>query len=309
MVAPPQQPEDANMTRRRLAIHSVARQASRIPARPLGNIPLISKDAARTLKILRVQIKTQTQVWLFALCVTSFSVLISELSVTSIYLLFGPDAFGTPSVVYVAAVIPLVVALPTSYLMGNMGFKLHQAQSTLRRLAETDDLTGLTNRRSFFLQATKTLETAALQQSPISLLIIDVDYFKQLNDTYGHATGDAALKFISQKLEGAIRRSDLACRLGGEEFAILLPDVTESQAQPTAERILSKIAAQPMLHDNKIIEMSVSCGIADTRVSYDITVLFKAADDALYAAKDRGRNKAILYTGSALADQPARLNA
>jgi diguanylate cyclase (GGDEF)-like protein len=253
---------------------------------------------------LRIQIKTRGQVWLFALCVTGFSILVSELAVLSIYLLFGAPALNTTSAVYVAMVIPLIVALPTSYFMGTMGHKLHHAQSTLRQLAETDELTGLTNRRSFFAQAGDRLSTAAEDNSPISLLVIDADYFKQLNDTYGHATGDAALKFISEKLNASVRRSDLACRLGGEEFAILLPGLTEDQARPMAERILEKIAAQPMVHDGKIIEMSVSCGVADTSVSYDMTALFKAADDALYAAKDAGRNKAILFTRTLRIDPP-----
>ena len=253
---------------------------------------------------MRVQIKTRAHVWLFALCVTGFSILVSELAVTSIYLIYGPAALDTTAVVYVATVIPIVVALPTSYLMGSMGYKLTQAQITLRLLAETDELTGLTNRRSFFAQASDQLEAAEQQDSPISLLVIDADYFKQLNDTYGHATGDAALKFISDKLNGCIRRSDLACRLGGEEFAILLPGVHEDQARPMAERILKNIAEQAMVHDGKIIEMSVSCGVADTSVSYDMTALFKAADDALYAAKDAGRNNAVLFTRTLLLDTP-----
>ena len=253
---------------------------------------------------MRVQIKTRAHVWLFALCVTTLSILISEAAVTTIYLLYGAEAFNTNTVVYVATVIPLVVALPTSYLMGTMGYKLARAQTTLRRLAETDELTGLTNRRSFFAHANEQLESAKAENSPASLLVIDADYFKQLNDTYGHATGDAALKFISERLEACIRRSDLACRLGGEEFAILLPGVFEDQAQPMAERILKKIAAQPMMHDGKIIEMSVSCGVADTNVSYDMTALFKAADDALYAAKDAGRNQAVLFTRTLVIEAP-----
>ncbi|MDH3643605.1 MAG: diguanylate cyclase, partial [Gammaproteobacteria bacterium] len=75
-------------------------------------------------------------------------------------------------------------------------------------------------------------------------------------------------------------------------------------AQPMAERILKKIAAQPMMHDGKIIEMSVSCGVADTNVSYDMTALFKAADDALYAAKDAGRNQAVLFTRTLVIEAP-----
>jgi len=255
--------------------------------------------------ILQVRFKSRTHVVLFAVSMTIFSVVVAELAVLAVYMIFGASVFSATMVAYLALVIPIAIAFPTSYVMGITGHRLDRAQSSLRELAETDELTGLINRRSFFERAIDQLDAAAAQHSPMTLLIVDADYFKQLNDSYGHATGDAALKFIAEKLHASIRRNDLACRLGGEEFAILLPGVHEEQAQPTAERILTKIAEQPMVHDGKIIEMSVSCGVADTSVSYDMTALFKAADDALYAAKDAGRNRAILFTRSLRTEAPA----
>ena len=254
---------------------------------------------------MRLQIKTRVHVWLFALAATSISIVVSVGSVAIIYALYGANAFHIMGVAYLTTIIPLVVALPTSYVAGTMWRKSTQTQITLQRMAETDELTGLTNRRHFITQTDEHLAAASEQQAPVSLLIIDADYFKQLNDTYGHATGDAALEFISQKLAAGIRRSDLACRLGGEEFAILLPGVSASQAQPTAERILTKISAQPMVHDGKIIEMSVSCGVADTNFGDDMTSLFKAAYNALNAAKNAGRNKAVVFSRNMLSDRPA----
>jgi len=87
----------------------------------------------------------------------------------------------------------VLVALPVSYLMSRMAVQLSKVHTQLRRLADTDELTGLTNRRSFFSQATEVLQSSQEEQKTLSLLVIDADYFKQLNDTYGHATGDAAL--------------------------------------------------------------------------------------------------------------------
>ncbi|MCZ6643323.1 MAG: GGDEF domain-containing protein [Gammaproteobacteria bacterium] len=225
----------------------------------------------------------------------------------SIWNAFGAIPFSESNIFLVAAMISLFVALPTTYFMGHMIYQLSISQADLRRLAETDDLTGLTNRRSFFKRAKHRLDAAQAIGSPIALLVIDADYFKQLNDTYGHATGDAALKFISEKLEYGFRNRDLACRLGGEEFAVLVPGLTAQQAESLSTRFLESIASQPMVCDNKIIEMSVSCGIADTDVGYDMTRLFKAADEALYAAKAAGRNQTVLYSSEQfLSREPAR---
>ncbi len=247
------------------------------------------------LPLLRVQINTRAHIRLFTLSATAFAICATELTVMGIWNTFGPNAFSESNILLVSALISLIVALPTTYFMGHIIYQLSLSRADLRRLAETDDLTGLTNRRSFFKRANSQLKAAQSAGSPIALLVIDADHFKQLNDTYGHATGDAALKFISEKLEYSFRRRDLACRLGGEEFAVLVPGLTRHQAESVATRFLETIASQPIVYDNKIIEMSVSCGVADTEVGYDMTTLFKAADDALYAAKAAGRNRTVLY--------------
>ena len=238
--------------------------------------------------------------WLFIGIVTLISVVISELSFLLLYLSFGDVVFNKANVFYTACVIPVLVAVPVSYVMGRMALQLSSVHSQLRELAHTDELTGLINRRSFFQSAEIDLAAAREAGDTLSLLVFDADYFKQLNDSFGHATGDAALQFITEQLTLCVRKTDLVCRLGGEEFAVLLPGMTETEASPLADRILKKIASQPMVQDSKIIEMSVSCGIADTSISYDMTKLFKAADDALYAAKNGGRNRLVIYTEMAV---------
>jgi len=242
---------------------------------------------------LRVKITSQFQLFTVCVGVTLFSVLVTEISLITILAFIGPEAFIAPSLFYLGAAIPAIIAAPTTYVMARTGLELSNAHANLRRLAETDELTGLINRRSFFASANQILAQAESEGGPIALLVIDADYFKQLNDTYGHATGDAALQFIAERISSCVRKNDFTCRLGGEEFAILLPGMTEESACPLAERILKRISSRPMLFDNKIIEMSVSCGVADTAIGYDMKVLFKAADDALYAAKDAGRNRII----------------
>ncbi|MCZ6458764.1 MAG: GGDEF domain-containing protein [Gammaproteobacteria bacterium] len=242
---------------------------------------------------MRVKITSQFQLFVVCVGVTGFAVLVTEMSLVAILMFFGPAAFNVPNLFYLGAAIPAIIAAPTTYVMARTGLELSHAHTNLRRLANTDELTGLINRRSFFASANQILAEAETAGGSIALLVIDADYFKQLNDTYGHATGDAALQFIAERISSCVRKDDFTCRLGGEEFAILLPGMTEETACPLAKRILERISTQPMLFDNKIIEMSVSCGVADTTISYDMNALFKAADDALYAAKDAGRNRII----------------
>jgi diguanylate cyclase (GGDEF)-like protein len=234
--------------------------------------------------------------WLFIAIVTIISVGVSQFSLVSLYLILGDAAFGRANAFYMAALVPVLVAIPVCYATARTALQLSVAHARLKELAHTDELTGLTNRRSFFERADEILTAASDEGESLALLVIDADYFKQLNDTYGHATGDAALQFITERLQICVRKTDLLCRLGGEEFAILLPGMDESGAAKLADRILEKVASQPMVRDSMIIEMSVSCGVADTTVSYDMTPLFKAADDALYAAKNDGRNRRVLYT-------------
>ncbi len=234
--------------------------------------------------------------WLFIGGVTVLSIAVSEAVLLLLYLSFGDAAFGKANAFYTASIVPVLVAVPVCWLTARMALQLSQAHGRLKELAHTDELTGLINRRSFFASAELMLETAEEEGTPLSLLVIDADYFKQLNDTYGHATGDAALQFITEQLTLCVRKTDLVCRLGGEEFAVLLPGLTEADAARLGTRILEKVASRPMVWENKIIEMSVSCGVADTAVSVDMRTLFKAADDAMYAAKRSGRNQQILYS-------------
>ena len=254
---------------------------------------------------MRIRIRNRRQMWLFIAAVTCISVITTELTLFLVYLSLGDAAFGKENAFLTALFVPILVSVPICYMTARTALKLSSAHARLKELAHTDELTGLINRRSFFQSAENMLNEAKEDDAVLSLLVIDADYFKQLNDTYGHATGDAALQFITEQLNGCVRKSDLVCRLGGEEFAVLLPDLAEIEAEKLGIRILERIASRPMFWDDKIIEMSVSCGVADTRVGYDMTTLFKAADDALYAAKDSGRNRHVVFSQMAADRQAA----
>lgn len=235
-----------------------------------------------------MQIRTRRDVWKYTVMITVFAVTVSELCMAGLYVSAGERAFTMQNSIIMAAVLPLIIACPITYHIAQMSLRLAHTQEELRHLANTDPLTRLSNRRSFFHKAEKLLET---ETDPATLLVIDADHFKELNDSYGHAVGDKALVTIADILRSSFRRSDLICRVGGEEFAVLIPGMNVAQAEDLAVRLVAKVAASPLSEPNAVIEYSVSCGIADTTVSKDMQALFKAADDAMYLAKKQGRNR------------------
>ncbi|WP_263354516.1 histidine kinase N-terminal 7TM domain-containing diguanylate cyclase [Acidicapsa acidisoli] len=163
----------------------------------------------------------------------------------------------------------------------------------LRGRAETDPLTGVANRRRFY----QALEIECLRftrnQLPLSVLMIDLDFFKDVNDEYGHPVGDAVLRIVAQLLLLSLRKTDLLARYGGEEFSVLLPETRMEGAQVIAERIRQTVCEQPVLADGCHVHVSVSVGIAshDNDGEAAPEILLKKADLALYRAKALGRNR------------------
>jgi two-component system cell cycle response regulator len=160
-------------------------------------------------------------------------------------------------------------------------------------LSITDALTGLHNRR-YMEGHLKTLVNDALQSGrALSILVADIDHFKQVNDTYGHDAGDAVLREFSARFRRNTRGIDLACRLGGEEFVIIMPDTDLGRAYQVGERLRACVAAEPFpLKPDLQIRVTASVGLATLEQADDTPeTLFKRADNALYAAKRRGRNR------------------
>jgi diguanylate cyclase (GGDEF)-like protein len=159
-------------------------------------------------------------------------------------------------------------------------------------LATIDPLTGVLNRRSFFERGALSLEQACREASVVSALMIDADHFKRVNDTYSHAAGDAVLKALAATLSHETRGTDLIGRLGGEEFAVLLPRTTLAAAQQTAERLRLAIDGLAVETGGAAIRFSVSIGIAGAVGNADgLDALLACADRALYRAKANGRNR------------------
>lgn len=174
----------------------------------------------------------------------------------------------------------------------------------LEKLANIDDMTGLYNRRYFMESAKAEWSRFRRYDRPLSLLLIDIDLFKTVNDRYGHAVGDEAIKNVAACLLNGRRMSDSVGRLGGEEFAILMPETDVAAAGVVAERIRESVAALDMTAHRAHYSLTISIGLVGaTRAMSALDILFKTADDALYAAKSKGRNRCEVVT---LADPPTR---
>lgn len=162
-------------------------------------------------------------------------------------------------------------------------------------LAITDDLTGLHNRRYMEMHLQALLDQAASRGRPLSALVVDIDHFKLVNDRYGHDAGDEVLREFARRLKGSVRGIDLAVRLGGEEFVVVMPETDAAVARIVAERIRTKTAAKPFpTRRGDALDVTVSVGVASFHgPEDDAAALLKRADVALYQAKRDGRNRVV----------------
>lgn len=171
----------------------------------------------------------------------------------------------------------------------------------LERLATIDSMTGLFNRRHFLASGEAEWSRFQRYHRPLSLLMLDIDHFKSVNDRYGHAVGDEAIISVANACADSKRESDIVGQLGGEEFAILLPETDAAQAAIVADRLCKRIAADGLIANRLNFKVTASIGIATAAVSMSgLDVLIRAADKALYLAKAQGRNRAVQWSPAPL---------
>jgi len=174
--------------------------------------------------------------------------------------------------------------------------KLRSHVSQTMEMAVTDPLTGLFNRRHMETQIAILADNAANRGKALSVLALDVDFFKKINDSYGHDAGDAVLKDLAMRFRKNIRNIDLPCRVGGEEFVIILPETDPVIAAKVAERLRRAVCGKPfdVPNQDKCLEITISIGLAALQGSNDTQEqMLKRADEALYDAKEQGRNKVV----------------
>ena len=202
---------------------------------------------------------------------------------------------------YPAEVLISAITMDGQPCMLAVAFDISQRKAVeekLRVLATTDALTGMWNRRHFTQAARDALERAHRYQETFSLLMLDIDHFKKINDTYGHAAGDEVLRHFARLIRQGLRQVDLAGRFGGEEFAVILPHTNLEGAYVMAERLRLCIKNSPAQYNDVEIPLSVSIGVASYHKDIkDEDEIFKMADDALYEAKSRGRDLVVTCKG------------
>ncbi|MDX1636130.1 MAG: GGDEF domain-containing protein [Marinobacter sp.] len=167
-----------------------------------------------------------------------------------------------------------------------------QSEQRLRRLADYDELTGVYNRRAFLKRAAVLFEQARIGKAPFTVLMIDLDHFKQINDTWGHGVGDRVLQVVGRLLSRELREEDIVGRMGGEELAVALLGVSEDQAQAVTQRLRACIEQEGSVVDGVPVALSASIGGVHRSPRHDrLSSMLADADSALYAAKGQGRNQ------------------
>jgi two-component system, cell cycle response regulator len=187
----------------------------------------------------------------------------------------------------------LYLLIATTIVLALLGFVLGRQADRLAALAETDALTGLANRRALRRRLAEEFRRSKRYRTPVSLLLVDIDGLKQLNDTHGHPAGDRIIRIVADAIGRRLRASDFGARWGGDEFAILAPNTPANAAQASAERLVALVAHQDDAHLRRTPTVSVGVATYDPAAGRyaDLDALVRAADDALYRAKTAGRNR------------------
>jgi diguanylate cyclase (GGDEF)-like protein len=201
-----------------------------------------------------------------------------------------PDSWliGSGPVLLLPALLMVYLGLQLSYERSES--RLRAVQRRLRFLADTDTLTLMPNRRHFYALARRSLATPGT--APTALLMLDIDYFKRLNDYHGHAVGDVALRQVAASIRDTLRSQDVAGRLGGDEFALLLPQTGSAEAAAVAGRIAQRAARAP--NERAMSSLTLSFGVVEIQPLETIDQALARADEALYQAKRQGRDRAVV---------------
>jgi diguanylate cyclase (GGDEF)-like protein len=204
------------------------------------------------------------------------------------------EEISTTAIV-IATVVPAIIAPIFSQITLRLIHQLDLAEKRLRHLSITDELTKAYNRRYFMEMANNIFMTAKRYGDTFAVIIFDVDDFKRINDTYGHAAGDKVLYILSEICKEHVRDSDIFARYGGEEFAILVPRTSPPDLLKFAERIRINLSEVRIRHDENTIQFTVSMGASMFEsTSADLDAILTRADEALYSAKKQGKNCTVL---------------
>jgi diguanylate cyclase (GGDEF)-like protein len=208
----------------------------------------------------------------------------------------GYNAASMTESYIISALVAVIVAPIASWYIVGLLIRVHALEMETREQASHDVLTGLLNRRHFVEAAEIELSRAIRYDRPLSVIMLDLDEFKAINDTLGHAVGDQVLMAVGNRITSCLREVDLAGRMGGEEFALVLPETPWEAAAEVAERIVRSIGGHPVDVAGAQVRVTASAGVAEQSAddsgalsSFDVALMH--ADQAMYAAKREGRNR------------------
>ncbi|MBP9903927.1 MAG: GGDEF domain-containing protein [Rhodoferax sp.] len=248
---------------------------------------------------LVVYLRPVTAAWLFVLAYVLFFVAIGSTQANAQQLLSNRiNGFAAAGLGWALSLIlwrKFTTIVLQQAQLENANAELQLKQRELQRMTRLDGLTGLYNRSTFAELARQELARAQRQSSSTTILLLDLDYFKRVNDTWGHPAGDAVLKNVAVVANNTVRATDLVGRLGGEEFIILLPNTSLEAARRLAEKLRANLEHSSVVWEKSAIHTTVSIGVASTSAAenLDFDHLYTVADKALYIAKEKGRNRVI----------------
>ncbi len=242
-----------------------------------------------------MRLTNRLSIGIFTLAITLFAIGMAS----GLEYVFYPEEYATTAPGK-KTIIVSAIAVPTAWVVGEMIRKNHLLTQELYRLVNHDRLTNVATRAFFFTK---------MQEAPDAYgvsLMVDIDNFKKINDTYGHLTGDAVIHYVATQLSKMVRANDIVCRFGGEEFIVFLYDQDCAGGEEVAERMRKAIAMDPVYFQDHAVSVTVSIGGSLKERLNDVTEAIQRADDALYRAKSAGRNRIVFaYEGAEQRHVPA----
>ncbi|MFK7965872.1 MAG: GGDEF domain-containing protein [Burkholderiaceae bacterium] len=236
--------------------------------------------------------------WRLYIAVVGCSILLSQIATHFSLYLSGANSRALWVASLIAVVVPAIAASSCTWVLLQMLRELRNSYEHAERLANTDSLTGALNRRRFGQIALASITENMADGRPTSVLLLDVDDFKKINDRHGHAAGDLVLQVVANTIKSCMRSNDAIARWGGEEFVILLAGVGDATALNIAERIRQAIAQQCIIANERRLSITASAGLVTHEPCHqpDLDALINHADAAMYAAKTQGKNRVNVWS-------------